>query len=470
MRRTKIICTLGPSTDSYETMVALVKAGMNVCRLNMAHGDHDEQQKRIDLVKKVREELGVPLPIMVDIKGPEVRTWHVPEPIPVEKGDVFYFTGEQISAHDNIIPINYPDIAHDVFIGGKILLNDGLLAFEINEIKDNLIHCTALTHGKIGNHKNMHFPGVHLNLPFIRPKDVNDMNFAIKNDVEFIACSFVSRGEEVAQVKEYLDANGGNNISLVAKIENKEGIDNLDDIMEHVDGVMVARGDLGVEIPIEKIPSIQKQMIKKVHLAGKRVITATEMLDTMTHNPRPTRAEVSDVANAVYDGTSCVMLSGETSIGDNPVNVVRTMAKICEDTEANIDYDTNFKHIHFPIKNVADALSHSSVNAAIDLQAKAIVVCTKSGRTAMMVSRFRPVMPIIAFVTDIKAYHQLAMSWAVSPFLMEEYYSTEELSIRAIDRARQMPYIKKGDIIIVVAGIARQVDGSNLMRIEKLRY
>ena len=470
MRRTKIICTLGPSTDSYETMVALVKAGMNVCRLNMAHGDHDEQQKRIDLVKKVREELGVPLPIMVDIKGPEVRTGHVPESIPVEKGDVFYFTGEQITAHDNIIPINYPDIAHDVFIGGKILLNDGLLAFEINEIKDNLIHCTALTHGKIGNHKNMHFPGVHLNLPFIRPKDVNDMNFAIKNDVEFIACSFVSRGEEVAQVKEYLDANGGNNISLVAKIENKEGIDNLDDIMEHVDGVMVARGDLGVEIPIEKIPSIQKQMIKKVHLAGKRVITATEMLDTMTHNPRPTRAEVSDVANAVYDGTSCVMLSGETSIGDNPVNVVRTMAKICEDTEANIDYDTNFKHIHFPIKNVADALSHSSVNAAIDLQAKAIVVCTKSGRTAMMVSRFRPVMPIIAFVTDIKAYHQLAMSWAVSPFLMEEYYSTEELSIRAIDRARQMPYIKKGDIIIVVAGIARQVDGSNLMRIEKLRY
>ena len=470
MRRTKIICTLGPSTDSYETMVALVKAGMNVCRLNMAHGDHDEQQKRIDLVKKVREDLAVPLPIMVDIKGPEVRTGHVPEPIPVEKGDVFCFTGEQITAHDNIIPINYEDIAHDVFIGGKILLNDGLLAFEITDIKDGLIHCIALTHGKIGNHKNMHFPGVHLNLPFIRPKDVNDMNFAIKNDVEFIACSFVSRGEEVAQVKEYLDANGGNNISLVAKIENKEGIDNLEDIMEHVDGVMVARGDLGVEIPIEKIPSIQKQMIKKVHLAGKRVITATEMLDTMTHNPRPTRAEVSDVANAVYDGTSCVMLSGETSIGDNPVNVVKTMAKICEDTEANIDYDTNFKHIHFPIKNVADALSHSSVNAAIDLQAKAIVVCTKSGRTAMMVSRFRPVMPIIAFVTDEKAYHQLAMSWAVSPFLMEEYYSTEELSIRAIDRARQMPYIKKGDIIIVVAGIARQVDGSNLMRIEKLRY
>ena len=240
--------------------------------------------------------------------------------------------------------------------------------------------------------------------------------------------------------------------------------------MEQVDGIMIARGDLGVEIPIEKIPSIQKQMIKKVHLAGKRVITATEMLETMTRNPRPTRAEVSDVANAVYDGTSCVMLSGETSIGDNPVNVVRTMAKICEDTETNIDYDTKFKNIHFSIKNVADALSHSSVNAAIDLQAKAIVVCTKTGRTAMMVSRFRPVMPIIAFVTDVKAYHQLAMSWAVSPYLMEEYYSTEELSIRAIDRARQMPYVKKGDIIIVVAGIARQIDGSNLMRIEKLRY
>ena len=469
MRRTKIICTLGPATDSYETMVELVHAGMNVCRLNMAHGNHDEQQVRIDLVKKVREDLGVPLPIMVDIKGPEVRTGHVESPIPVTKGDIFYFTGEDITAHDNIVPINYPDIAKDVFVGGRILLNDGLLAFEILEIKEGLIKSVALTHGKIANHKNMHFPGVHLNLPFIRPKDINDMNFSLKNDVEFIACSFVSRGNEVQQVREYLDSKGGHSISLVAKIENKEGIDNLDDIMEHVDGIMIARGDLGVEIPIEKIPSIQKQMIKKVHLAGKRVITATEMLETMTHNPRPTRAEVSDVANAVYDGTSCVMLSGETSIGDNPVNVVKTMAKICEDTEANINYDVNFKQINFPIKNIADALSHSSVNAAIDLQAKSIVVCTKSGKTAMMVSRFRPFMPINAFVTDEKAYHQLAMSWAVYPQLMEEYYSTEELSIRAIDKARQMPYIKKGDIIIVVAGIARQVDGSNLMRIEKIR-
>lgn len=469
MRRTKIICTMGPSTDSYETMKEMALAGMNVARFNMAHCDYEIDQKRIETVKKVREDLKIPLAIMVDIKGPEVRTGKVPEPIHVNKDDTIIFTGKDIEAHDNVVPINYPDIAKDVFVGGHILLNDGIFDLVVEKISKGLIYCKALSHGTIGNHKNMHFPGVHLNLPFIREKDIVDMNFAIKNDVEFIACSFVSNGSEVKQVRDYLDAHGGQSISLVAKIENKEGIDNLDEIMQYVDGVMVARGDLGVEIPIEKIPSIQKQMIRKVHLAGKRVITATEMLETMTHNPRPTRAEVSDVANAVYDGTSCVMLSGETSIGDYPVEVVKTMARICEDTEANINYDYNFKNINFKISNIADAVSHSSVNAAIDLNSKAIVVCTKSGRTAMMVSRFRPYMPIIAFVTEEKAYQQLSMSWDVYPFLMQEYYSTEELSIRAIDRAREMPYISKGDILIIVAGIARQVDGTNLMRIERLR-
>ena len=469
MRKTKIICTLGPSTDSYDTLCQMVKAGMDVVRFNMAHGDYKAAQERMDLVKKVREDLQVPLAIMVDIKGPEVRTGQVDVPFKVEKGDTIIITGEQIPAHDNIVSVNYADIAKDVFVGGHILLNDGLLNLVIKDVKDGLIYCEALTHGVIGNHKNVHFPGVHINLPFIREKDIKDMNFAIKNDVEYIACSFVSRGSEVKEVREYLDANGANDISLIAKIENKEGIDNLDDIMNYVAGVMVARGDLGVEIEIEKIPTIQKQMIRKVHLAGKRVITATEMLETMTHNPRPTRAEVSDVANAVYDGTSCVMLSGETAVGDYPVEVVRTMAKICEDTESHIDYDRNFKAIDFEIKNVADALSHSSVNASIDLKAKAIVVCTKTGQTAVMVSRFRPTMPIVAFVTGEKAYHRLAMSWAVYPFLMDEYYSTEELSIRAIDRAKELPYVNKGDIIIVVAGIARQVHASNLMRIEKVR-
>ena len=295
------------------------------------------------------------------------------------------------------------------------------------------------------------------------------MNFAIKHDVDFIACSFVSRASEVKQIRDYLASQGANDIALIAKIENKEGIDNLDEIIEVVDGVMVARGDLGVEIPLEKLPAIQKTMIKKVHMAGRRVITATEMLESMTHNPRPTRAEVSDVANAVYDGTSCVMLSGETTVGKYPVEVVKTMAKICEDTESNIDYDRNFKNIDFTITNIPDALSHSAVNAAIDLDAKSIVVCTKSGRTALMVSRFRPIMPIVAFVTNKKAYHQLSMSWNVQPYLTEEYYSTEELSIRAIDRAKEMPFIRKDDVIIIVAGIARQVNGTNLMRIEKVR-
>lgn len=468
MRKTKIICTLGPSTDSYDVLVKMVKEGMDVVRLNMAHGDYTISQKRIDLVKKVREDLNVPLAIMVDIKGPEIRTGQVDHPFEVNVGDKLILTGQKIAAHDNIVPVNYENIAEDVKVGGHVLLNDGVLDLIITQIKDSNIYCDVLTPGVIGNHKNMHFPGAHINLPFIREKDINDLNFAIKNDVEFIACSFVSRGSEVQEVMEYVTKHHAN-ISLVAKIENKEGIDNLDDILKYVDGVMVARGDLGVELPIEQIPVIQKQMIKKVHLAGKRVITATEMLETMTHNSRPTRAEVSDVANAVYDGTSCVMLSGETAVGDYPIEVVKTMARICEDVENNINYNKNFKKIDFVIENIADALSHSSVNAAIDLNATGIVVCTKSGKTAMMVSRFRPKMPIIAFVTNLKAYHQLAMSWGVYPFLMEEYYSTEELAIRAIDRAKQMPYIHKNDIIIVVAGIARQVDGSNLMRIEKIK-
>lgn len=469
MRKTKIICTLGPSTDSYDVLVSMVKEGMNVVRFNMAHGDYEISQKRMDLVKQVREDLNVPLAFMVDIKGPEVRTGQVDKPFKVKKDEQIIFTGDDIIAHDNIVPVNYKDIAKDVFVGGHILLNDGIFDLIIEKIENDFIYCKALNDGTIGNHKNMHFPGVHLNLPFIRDKDIKDMNFAIKNDVEFIACSFVSRGSEVKEVRDYLDSNHAKDIALIAKIENKEGIDNLEDIMNYVEGVMVARGDLGVEIPIERIPTIQKQMIRKVHLAGKRVITATEMLETMTHNSRPTRAEVSDVANAVYDGTSCVMLSGETAVGDYPIKVVKTMANICQDTEANIDYRNNFKNINFSITNIADALSHSSVNAAIDLNAKAIVVCTKTGKTAMMVSRFRPDMPIIAFVTSKKAYHQLSMSWDVSPYLMDEYYSTEELSIRAIDRAKEMPYIGKGDVLIVVAGIARQVDGSNLMRIEKIK-
>ena len=469
MRKTKIICTLGPSSESYETLVAMAKAGMNVVRFNMAHTDYETGDIRMATVKKVREDLNIPLAIMVDIKGPEVRTGKVETPIKVKIDDKIIFTGEQIAAHDNIVPINYPDIAKDVYVGGHILLNDGILDMVIEKIEDGLIYTKALNDGTIGNHKNMHFPGVHLNLPFIREKDINDMNFAIKHDVDFIACSFVSRASEVKQIRDYLASQGANDIALIAKIENKEGIDNLDEIIEVVDGVMVARGDLGVEIPLEKLPAIQKTMIKKVHMAGRRVITATEMLESMTHNPRPTRAEVSDVANAVYDGTSCVMLSGETTDGKYPVEVVKTMAKICEDTESNIDYDRNFKNIDFTITNIPDALSHSAVNAAIDLDAKSIVVCTKSGRTALMVSRFRPIMPIVAFVTNKKAYHQLSMSWNVQPYLTEEYYSTEELSIRAIDRAKEMPFIRKDDVIIIVAGIARQVNGTNLMRIEKVR-
>lgn len=468
MRKTKIIATLGPSCSDYDTLYEMIKAGVNVVRINMAHGDYEPSKKLINIVKKVREDLGVPVGIMVDIKGPEVRTGEVNGKIEVKKGQELILTGEKIVAHDNIFSCNYPKIAKDVKVGGKILLSDGTFVLQIIDIKDGLIYTKALNDGLLGSHKNMHFPGVSLKIPYIRQKDKKDMLFAIENDVDFIAFSFVSKASEMRECKEFLNEHGANNISLISKIENAEGINNLDEIMKEVDGIMVARGDLGVELPIEDIPNIQKQMIRRVHLAGKRVITATEMLETMTHNNRPTRAEVSDVANAVYDGTSCVMLSGETAVGDYPVEVVKTMSNICIAAENSINYSKNFKKIDFNIVDVSDALSHSSVNAAIDLNAKAIVVCTKSGQTAMLVSRFRPVTPIIAYVTEFKAYQQLSMSWGVEAYRHDEYNSTEELVIRAIDKAKTLPFIKKEDTIILLAGIAKQVHGSNIMRIEKI--
>lgn len=469
IRKTKIVCTLGPSSESYDVLKDMVLAGMTVARFNMAHGSYEEHQRRIDLVKAVREDLGRPVAIMMDIKGPEVRTGRVPNPFEVNPKDTVILTSRDIESYDNVVPVTYNNIHIDAKVGGQVLLNDGLLELRIDSIVGQDITCTVLTHGIIGDHKNMHFPGVHLNIPFIREKDKRDMDFAIKNNVEYIAASFVSRAEEVQQVRRYLDSNGGNNINIIAKIENKEGVDNVESILKECNGIMVARGDLGVEIPIEQIPTIQKTLIKKCHLSGKRVITATEMLESMTHNPRPTRAEVSDVSNAVYDGTSAVMLSGETAVGEFPVQVVRTMARICLDTEKNLDYKKQFRKLDVKISTIADAVSHSCVSAAHDLNVKCIVVCTTSGSTARMVSRYRPETPILAITTNKHVYHELGMSWGVEPAMSLVYDTTEEVSNNARATAIKLGFAGLGDTIVVTAGVIKQLDGTNLMRIETLR-
>ncbi len=469
IRKTKIVCTLGPSSESYEVLKDMVLAGMSVARFNMAHGSYEEHQRRIDVVKKVRNDLKKPLAIMVDIKGPEVRTGRVPHPFEVHPKDTVILTSRDIESYDNVVPVTYNNIHIDAKVGGQVLLNDGLLELRIDSISGQDLYCTVLTHGKIGDHKNMHFPGVHLNIPFIREKDKRDMDFAIRNEVEYIAASFVSRADEVQQVRRYLDLNGGENINIISKIENKEGVDNVEAILKECNGIMVARGDLGVEIPIEQIPTIQKKLIKVCHLSGKRVITATEMLESMTHNPRPTRAEVSDVSNAVYDGTSAVMLSGESAVGDFPVQVVRTMARICLDTEMNQDYKKQFKKLDVKIENIADAVSHSCVSAAHDLNAKCIVVCTQSGRTARMVSRFRPATPILAITTHEHVYHELAMSWGVEPAMSPIFDTSEEVADNARTTAIKEGLVGIGDTVVITSGVSKQLDGTNLMRIETLK-
>lgn len=468
-RKTKIVCTLGPSSESYEVLKDMILAGMSVARFNMAHGSYEEHQKRIDVVKKVRNDLQKPVAIMIDIKGPEIRTGKVPKVLEVKPKDNVILTSRDIEAYDNVIPLTYKNIHIDAQIGGQVLLNDGLLELRIDAISGQDIHCTALNYGKIGDHKNVHFPGIHLNIPFIREKDINDMQFAIKNKVEYIAASFVSRAEEVMQVRSYLDSNGGSNIGIIAKIENKEGVDNITSILNTCDGIMVARGDLGVEIPIEQIPTIQKKLIKEAHACGKMVITATEMLESMTYNPRPTRAEVSDVSNAVYDGTSAVMLSGESAVGKFPIQVVRTMASICLDTEKNISYKKRFKKLEADINNISDAVSHSSVSAALDLNAKCIVVCTQSGSTARMVSRYLPETPILAITTQEFVFHQLALSWGIEPTMSKIFDSSEEMAENARITAISQGMAGIGDTIVITSGITKKLDGTNQMRIEILK-
>lgn len=470
MRKTKIICTIGPASSDEGILERMCAAGMNVVRLNFSHGTHEEHQRRIDAVKRVRERLHMPIAIMLDTKGPEYRvgTFHN-EKVMLEDGQVFTFTTRDIEGDATAVSVNYKGLPSELRPGDRVLVNNGLLIFAVTDVTDTDVCCEVVAGGEISDRKSMSFPNKVLKQIYLSDRDREDLLFGVQNDVDFIACSFVSCREDLVDVRTLLDAHGGERIHLIAKIENRAGIDNIDEICEMCDGIMIGRGDMGVEIPFEELPAIQKQLITKCRMLGKRVITATEMLESMIHNPRPTRAEISDVANAVYDGTSAIMLSGETAAGKYPVLTVETMARIAEQTEKNIHYRKRFLSSDFIIENTMDAISHAICGLSIDLGAKAIVVCSLSGKTARMVSRFRSPVDIIGLSVDEKTWRQLALSWGVTPIMCEVYPSTEVLFYTAARIAKETFHLDKGDKIVITGGATNGVSGNtNLIKIETI--
>ena len=470
MRKTKIVCTIGPACNTEEKITQLCLAGMNVARLNFSHSSHEYHQNMIDIIKKVREKLGLPIAIMLDTKGPEyrIKTFENGQ-ITLSEGDNFTFTTEDIVGNRNIVSVNYKDLPEELSKGDRILLNNGLIVCEVDEISGKQIKCTVKEGGVLSNRKSMSFPNKVLKQVYLSDYDKADLLFGIKNEVDFIACSFVSTRQDLIDVKNFLKENGGGSIDIIAKIENRAGVDNITEICKECDGIMIGRGDMGVEIPFEELPAIQKHLITTCRLLGKRVITATEMLESMINNPRPTRAEISDVANAVYDGTSAIMLSGETAAGKYPELAVKTMSRIAEQTEKSIDYEKMFTSSKFIIKNTADAVSHATCVVAMDVQAKAIVACTLSGITARMVSRFRCPITIIGLTTDEATWRKLSLSWGVMPVMCEKVPSTDVLFYSAKKLAKKTLGLGTGDKLVITGGVTNGISGNtDLIKVETI--
>ena len=470
MRKTKIICTIGPASESRETLENMCLAGMNVARLNFSHGTHPEHLDKIQKIKAVREKLGLPIAILLDTKGPEyrIRTFKTGS-ITLHDGDDFTFTTEQIEGDETHVAVSYENLHKEMEPGERILVNNGLLIFEVQSVEGKNIRCKTIAGGVMSDRKSMSFPDKVLHSVYLSEQDKQDLLFGIENDVDFVACSFVSQAQDLKDVRAFLNANGGSDISLIAKIENRSGIDNIEEICVECDGIMIGRGDMGVEIPFEQLPGIQKHLITKCRLLGKRVITATEMLESMIEKPRPTRAEISDVANAVYDGSSAVMLSGETAAGKYPVETITAMAKICEEAENGIDYASRFRRTAFQIKNTVDAISHATCGMAIDIGAKAIVACSLSGGTARMISRFRPPVNIIGLTVSEKTYRQLALSWGVIPAMCEVFQSVDVLFYTGAKVAASALGLQKGERIVITGGLTNGVSGNtNLIKVETI--
>ena len=470
MRKTKIICTIGPASANEETLEQMCLAGMNVARLNFSHGSHEEHKGKIDIIKKVREKLNLPIPIMLDTKGPEYRIKTFQNgSVEIATGAPFCFTTEDVEGDESRVSVSYAGLIHDLSVGDTILVNNGLVVFRVDELTEKEAICTTQIGGVLSNRKSMSFPNKVMSGPYLSEQDKADLLFGIENDVDYVAASFVSTKADVQSLRQFLNENGGQSIDIIAKIENQSGVDNIEEICEACEGIMIARGDLGVEIPFVQVPSVQKLLISKCRMLGKRVITATEMLESMIQNPRPTRAEISDVANAVYDGTSAVMLSGESAAGKYPVEAVRNMAQICEYTEQHTSYKKRFLSYDFRIKNILDAISHATCAMSIDVNAKAIVVCSVSGTTARMVSRFRSPVDIVGMTTDKKVWRKLALSWGVTPMLSEKFNSVDVMFYKAMDCAKTALGLSAGDVVVLTAGpINGQSGNTNTIKVEQI--
>jgi pyruvate kinase len=467
-KKTKIVCTIGPASESIDTLKELIKTGLNVCRLNFSHGNYEEHGKRIDNIKAARNEMNLPIAILLDTKGPEIRTGKFSSPeVNLVEGQNFIITMEDVLGDETKCTVSYKELVNDVKPGNQILIDDGLVGLAVKEIKGQEILCIVQNAGTIKDNKGVNVPNVKINLPAITPKDKKDIEFGIEQGIDFIAASFVRKASDVLAIREILEENNATNIQIISKIENQEGVDNIDEILEVSDGLMVARGDLGVEIPTEDIPIVQKELIKKCNILGKPVITATQMLDSMIRNPRPTRAEVTDVANAIFDGTDAIMLSGETAAGKYPLESVKTMASIAIRAEQTLDYEELLKtKVKLRQLNITNAISHATCTTAIDLKASAIITATASGYTARMVSSYRPSAPIIAATNSEMVMRQMGLVWGVYPLLAEKGLSTDDVFEKSVQSALDMDYISSGDLVVITAGVPVGIAGTtNLINV-----
>ena len=470
MRKTKVICTIGPASQNAETLMAMYRAGMNVARLNFSHGTYEEQQNKINLIKETRAKMHCPIPIMLDTKGPEYRIGTFENgKIILKDNDIFTFTTEQIVGNESIVSVNYDKLMHNLEVGDTILVNNGLVIFKVLELTDTTAKCQVVIGGPLSDKKSMNFPGKVMKHDFLSEQDKKDLLFGIKNDVDYVAASFVSTKQDILDMRTFLNENGGENIDLIAKIENRSGVDHIDEICEIADGIMIARGDLGVEIPAHEVPAVQKYLINKCRMLGKRVITATEMLESMIYNPRPTRAELSDVANAVYDGTSAIMLSGESASGKYPVEAIRNMVETLEFTENSTNYTKRFRSADFTIKNNLDAVSHATCAMATDIGAKCIVVNSLTGTTARMVSRFRCPIDILGMTASEKGWRKLNLSWGVTPVLCPTYESIDRIFDNDLKQAKEVYNLQPGDNVVLTAGVLNGKPGNtNMIKVEKI--
>ena len=467
IRKTKIVCTMGPNLFEKHLIAPLMKAGMNVARFNFSHGTYETHQHYYDEVSRIRDELGLPVATMLDTKGPEIRVRSFKNGrVTLQNGQLFTLTTDEVEGDEERVSITYKELPQDIAVGSSILIDDGLIGMQVERIDGADIVCRVLNGGVVSNNKGVNIPNAHLSMPFISEKDHQDILFAIKNGYDFIAASFTRCADDIMQIRHILQENNCHTINIIAKIENMEGVENIDEILRVVDGVMVARGDLGVEVPLEDVPSLQKKLIQRGIAAGKPVITATQMLDSMIKNPRPTRAEATDVANAIYDGTSAIMLSGESAVGAYPVEAVETMVRIALRAEADMDYIRRFSRDTSASTDVTNAISHATVTSAHDLNASAIITVTKSGSTARILSRYRPACVIVGCTTEKHVWRQLALSWGTVPLMIAEESNTDDLFEHAVDAAVQNGLVHDGELVVLTAGVPLGISGTtNLMKV-----